>query len=709
MGLRTWTRVTGVKTGTFKFSGGFEWQVTNSDADRIANNRSVVRIRMWARRDSTNTAYNGNDKTSYFEHDGGNRLNITTRYDFRNATTGVVYYVGYDTSVFAKGNYRDITITHNADGTRSLPIKTYLYGGITQFENITTTSTITLPAIPRQANITAADNFNDEGNPKVTYSNPAGNAVTSLDISIHNTAGTVPYVGYRAVSKTGTSYTFNLTTAERNKLREAMPNATSLPVRFYLRTVISGVTYYSSVDRTVSITNAAPTITGSYADINTTITAVTGNNQLLIKGLSNAKVTAVPSPKKYAKVSSVKIGGVNVTSGGSPYTRTINGVTATSYLIEVTDSRGYTATRTVTLNYITYNPITFLASFFRTAAMNNEIALQYSGTFHNTTIGNTTNTLAIRYRYQPELGEWSGWTTTIPTKTGNNFSNPGTQILLQGVFDHNKQYRFEIEFKDALDTKTNTIIVRAGRHILKVTENVQVLQGKLHIQKLYTKEDKDFVFDFVYDVITRVWVVHVYGLTQLFEPQHVFQSDVNTRSIITVLNTVGYPLLKYTINDAADNFIDHVNVDEPAHYNNYTLLDTGISPLDNVLDKRAREFQFTTFSKSTEAMEFFVSTYIDSRNVSNTEGTTIDWISDPEDPNYGQLYEIEEEIANVYGETNLDSWVIDYSSFPKVGLVKSHLRLHGKGLFYRAIIVNRGMIEHELSGVAWVYRIMNAR
>ena len=88
------------------------------------------------------------------------------------------------------------------------------------------------------------------------------------------------------------------------------------------------------------------------------------------------------------------------------------------------------------------------------------------------------------------------------------------------------------------------------------------------------------------------------------------------------------------------------------HYNNYTLLDTGISPLDNVLDKRAREFQFTTFSKSAEAMEFFVSTYIDSRNVSNTEETTIDWISDPEDPNYGQLYEIEEDCKRIWA--NLD-------------------------------------------------------
>lgn len=707
MALRAWSSVTGYTNGRARYSGGFEWQVANSDEDRIANNRSLVRIRMWeATSQPQYPAWNLSDHTSWFEHDGGNRSNITTRYDFRNAAANTRYYAGDGTSVIPKGAYREFYITHNADGTRNLPIKTYFYGGVDTFQNTTTETTVTLPTIPKQANLTGADNFNDEQSPWISYNNSAGNSATELLAGIYKTDGATALAGYRAVNKTGSSYQFVLTEGERNTIRSQMANATSMTVRFYLRTLIGGRYFYSTLDRTVTIVNGNPTITGSYKDTDPVIVGVTGNDQLLISGLSDVEFTAVPTTKKYATISSVKIAGTTVSI---PYKRTINNMTAASVLLEVTDSRGLTASHTINLSYTPYSPITFMASFFRTAQMNNEVALQFSGTFHNTTIGNTTNALTIRYRYRPELGEWSEWITTVPTIAGNNYSNPGTQILLTGAFDHNRQYIFEIEFKDALDTKTNTIIVRAGRHILKVTENVQVLQGKLHIQKLYTKNDKDFVFDFVYDVITRVWVVHVYGLTQLFEPQHVFQSDVNTRSIITVLNTVGYPLLKYTINDTSGNFIDYVNVDEPAHYNNYTLLDTGISPLDNVLDKRAREFQFTTFNDSAETLEFFVSAYIDSRNVSNPAQTTINWISDPEDPNYGQLYEIEEEIANVYGETNLDSWVIDYSNFPNIGLVKSHLRLHGKGLFYRAIIVNRDMIEHELSGVTWVYRIMNAR
>lgn len=704
MALRAWTRITGSADNS-NYEGGLEWQVTNSDADRIANNRSVLRIRMWAKKKSGTGSYNYTDKTSTININS-TPYNQTTRFDYRNASANVIYYVGYDTSVFPKGEYKEVTITHNADGTKQVAVSTHLEGGDTSVGDFNTSATITLPTIPRQANITVADNFDDEDSPIVEYDNPAGAAVTSLDIGIFNAAGTTAYAEYRAVNKTGTSYTFNLTDDERNALRAAMPNATTMTIRFYLRTVISGVTYYSYSEKVVSIVNANPTVTASYADLNTVVSAVTGSNQTLVSGLSNARVTAVPITNKYSTVASLKIGGVTV---ADPYQKTFNNVDAATVDIEITDSRGYTATTQVTFTYTEYEGITFLASFFRTAAANNEVAVQFSGTFFNDNIGTSPNTITVHYRYQPELGEWSEWIDLDVAIDGNNFSNEGVQVSLGSVFSRNSQYRFEIEFIDLLDTKTNTLIVRTARTVLRITENCQVLQGKLHIQKLYTTNDKDFVFDFVYDIITRTWLLHVYGLTQMFEPQHIFQSDVNARSIITVLNKEGYPLLKYTLDDTSDNFIDYINVDEQAIYNNYTMVDTGICSLSEVLEKRARELQFTTFNASAETLEFFVSAYIDSRNVANPDQTTIDWISDPEDPNYGQLYEIEEEVANVYGETNLDSWLIDMSKFPKTGLVKSHLRLHGKGLFYRAIIVNRDMIEHELSGVTWVYRIMNAR
>ena len=125
-----------------------------------------------------------------------------------------------------------ITITHNADGTAG-NVGFQLNGSVYTNRTNSYTGSISLTRIPRQANLTSAPDFNDEANPTINYSNPAGNSVSSLDACISLT-GSRDDVGYRAVSKTGTSYTFNLTEAERNVLRGACPNSNSLSVKFYL-------------------------------------------------------------------------------------------------------------------------------------------------------------------------------------------------------------------------------------------------------------------------------------------------------------------------------------------------------------------------------------------------------------------------------------------------------------------------------------------
>lgn len=159
MALNVWTRVNGVVTGSGNFSGGIEWKI-----DSQTSTTSTVTVRMWLSRPNTTwNSYNLNDNTSYIEYDNTNKLNQTTRFDMRNATAGVRYYVGLDTSVFPKGSYRTFTVTHNPDGTRTLPIKAYLYGGTTGFGSLLTTTEVVLDPIPRTC--TNVTSFNISKNP----------------------------------------------------------------------------------------------------------------------------------------------------------------------------------------------------------------------------------------------------------------------------------------------------------------------------------------------------------------------------------------------------------------------------------------------------------------------------------------------------------------------------------------------------------------
>ena len=160
MALRKWTRVNGVVSGSSSnfYFGGYEWQVINSDADRIANNRSILRVRQFAGRTSTSySTFNLNNNTSWFKLDNQANQNITTRFDFRNATANVRYYVGTDTNIFPMGQEMEFIIPHNTDGTKEIRMRTYLHGGLASFSGVDTDATFNLPAIPRASSVTATN------------------------------------------------------------------------------------------------------------------------------------------------------------------------------------------------------------------------------------------------------------------------------------------------------------------------------------------------------------------------------------------------------------------------------------------------------------------------------------------------------------------------------------------------------------------------
>ena len=190
---------------------------------------------------------------------GGNSNNYNTGPTTLTINGVQAYYAPkktWDTYEFpaVKGSVSGTTkVSHNSQGeaTITVSLSTAIYTGVLK----TASNSWTLDSIPRQATLTAAPNFNDEENPTITYSNPAGNSVTTLQACISNPEGTVIYAAYRDISKTGTSYTFSLTRAERTALRKAVTSGNTASVKFYVRTVIGGNTFWSNLSKTFSLIN----------------------------------------------------------------------------------------------------------------------------------------------------------------------------------------------------------------------------------------------------------------------------------------------------------------------------------------------------------------------------------------------------------------------------------------------------------------------
>ena len=112
-----------------------------------------------------------------------------------------------------------ITINHNEDGTKSvyMSVRAALYSASV---NCTGSYTYTLDTIQRFAYVTSVDNFTDESNPVMNYANPLGDALSSTQACISLTdTGLDPIISYRDIEIDGSSYTFELTSIERNLLR----------------------------------------------------------------------------------------------------------------------------------------------------------------------------------------------------------------------------------------------------------------------------------------------------------------------------------------------------------------------------------------------------------------------------------------------------------------------------------------------------------
>ena len=209
------------------------WVTYSESAPSIANNDSSLTVNVYFRRSNNGYTSYGTMSTSVAV-DGVTKAESKS---FSNNGTA-------DSLVFSQ---TFTNIKHNANGSKSVSISVTATGN-NGFSG-SGSNNIDLDTIPRQATLTAAPHFTDEESPTITYSNPAGNAVSSLQACIASTDGKTIYVPYRDISKTDSSYTFNLTEAERAALRWATINSNTLAVKFYVTTVIGNNTYYSTLDK----------------------------------------------------------------------------------------------------------------------------------------------------------------------------------------------------------------------------------------------------------------------------------------------------------------------------------------------------------------------------------------------------------------------------------------------------------------------------
>lgn len=413
-----------------------------------ANNTSTVRVYVLAWR--TNNYTTDDAGTCYVSIDG---TNYSQSWSYGQKPISY----NSDTVMFDK----TVTIPHDPDGKKTIYVSAYFQHN--RFSSNSQGFNVTLTEIPRAATLIAAQDFQDTGNPQITYNNPAGSLVTSLQacISLDGSTASVPY---RDISKTGTTYQFNLTAAERNTLLGGTPNSNTLTVYFIVKTVLSGQTFTSSLNKVMTVVNANPTITGAtYYDTNATTLAITSDASKIIQNNSTVefKFTTLTALKS-ATLASIKatVNGVTQTASLSGSTQsnktlafgTINNAYDLEATIELTDSRGNKTTTTLNITMLGWELPTGKISLWRKDNYYDETYIKVVSTISSLD-GN--NAVTIQYQYKATDEANYGPLTTINNSTTYTLS-----------LDNTKAYDFRIIVSDLLGSTTYNLVQQQGLPIL---------------------------------------------------------------------------------------------------------------------------------------------------------------------------------------------------------------------------------------------------
>lgn len=393
--------------------------VWSSSSNGIVANSSQVSASIQVRKTNNTTASTTGTWTGNLSINGDNRTFSIRKEVSKNAWVTLASFA--------------ITKAHNQDGTATCNIQGKIKGpaGTTQANSVVSGSqTVTLDKIPRSATITNAPNFTDIQNPTITYTNPAGNSVTSLDACISLT-GNTDDIKYRAISKTGTSYTFNLTEAERNVLRQATPTSNTLKVRFYVRTKIGSTQYHSYIEKTMTIVNANPTFSASYQDTNGTMIAITGNNQQIIQNNSTLQINITNATSlKYATIKSVKVNvNGNITTqnfSSSSITLNIGTIDVANNLtvpVTVTDSRGNSTTNNLNIQVLGWSLPTAIIDLARVSNYYTQTNITVNANYSSL---NNKNTITIQYQIKKETDSTYGPLQTLQDNVQAQFNADNT-------------------------------------------------------------------------------------------------------------------------------------------------------------------------------------------------------------------------------------------------------------------------------------------
>lgn len=372
------------------------------------------------------------------------------------------------------------TVSHTSSGQApDITVSGYLNAtGESYHWTIPEKTKINLSTIKVYASLSSASSFNDTENPKITYTVPRKSATTLLQACISLDGGKDD-IAYRDIPIDSTSYTFELTEVEWAVLLNATLNGSaSRQVRFYVKSTVSGSTYYKYLEKTFTVVDCMPEIHATVYDVNEKTVALTQNSDYFVIGASDLQFQVEATPKKGGTIT-----GYNTICGSKNSTLqqdTFFQIEANEIVFTATDNRGQTATYTWPFETIEYvrptcelelGELTIDDAGEATAS----VPVKISGTFFNSTFGEegVLNEIVIEIKHTGTEDVWvEPPDGLVPIVEGENYK---LEFTVQGL-DYKKQLKFQARITDKATT-------------------VESVERTARIKPVFDWSDEDFNFN----------------------------------------------------------------------------------------------------------------------------------------------------------------------------------------------------------------------
>lgn len=358
-------------------------------------------------------------------------------------------------------------ISHSADGKKTIVITFSFDGKLSSYyPNGSISKTIELPTIPRTSSVTCADG--NIGSATTININRASSTFThTLEYNFQGLTGTI------ATKTANTSIGWTIPTSFYSKIPNANSGSGTITCSTYSGDTLIGT---STCPFNAFVINSNPTISGTVEDTNTSAIQATGDKNKLIRYISNAKVVITATAKNSATISSVKV--VNGSQTKTTATSTINAVDSGTFNLSCIDSRGLSASATVTKTLVEYiKPVITGVILNRPSTTSNTINASVQGLCFNGSFGAKTNSFEVKWRYKKSTDtSWGNYTTVTATRTGNNFTFSGE---LGKNFSYTEAFNFEFVLSDYFMSNTYSVTVTRGLPIIDIGKDDVNVNGAL--------------------------------------------------------------------------------------------------------------------------------------------------------------------------------------------------------------------------------------